>query len=453
MTRIDKLVNLTMVLWVLWRLCLIGKQNMSGVDEKLQTVLEGYSNFLREKKLAMPKHQPHLVRWVREFLLFAKKGGDHTFEQTLDLFLTALGQRAGVKPWQIQQAADAIRIYRYQYRDDSAKNEGRPKGVAVSGSDESLLDRLLEVLRLRHYARSTEKTYLHWTRRFLSYRKHVGLTGEPATSDVKAFLTRLAMVEKVSASTQNQAFSALLLFFREVLHKDFEDMAQAIRARRGRRLPTVLSVNEVQALLEAVEPDYKLMVKLLYGSGLRLMELLRLRVKDIDFDEGLITVRNGKGDKDRTTLLPDSLREELHAHLSKVREWYEADLAKGYGEAPLPDALARKYPDAGREWGWQYAFPANKIAIDPADGKMRRYHVYEKTLQGAIRRAVRRAGLTKRASAHTLRHSFATHLLMKGTDIREIQELLGHKSLETTMIYTHVVRELKTKARSPLDDL
>ncbi len=174
---------------------------------------------------------------------------------------------------------------------------------------------------------------------------------------------------------------------------------------------------------------------------------------DIDFDAGLITVRGGKGDKDRTTLLPESLREELRVHLAKVREWYEADLAKGYGEAPLPDALARKYPEAGKEWGWQYVFPANKIATDPADGKMRRYHVYEKTLQGAIRRAVRRAGITKRASAHTLRHSFATHLLMNGTDIREIQDLLGRKSLETKMIYTHVVRELKTKARSPLDEL
>ena len=261
------------------------------------------------------------------------------------------------------------------------------------------------------------------------------------------------MVEKVSASTQNQAFSALLLLFREVLRRDLEEIAQTVRARRGRKLPTVLSVSEVQLLLAAVEPEYKLMVKLLYGSGLLLMELVRLRVKDIDFDAGLITVRGGKGDKDRTTLLPESLREELRAHLATVREWYEADLAKGYGEAPLPDALARKYPDAGKEWGWQYVFPADKIAIDPADGKMRRYHVYEKTLQGAIRRAVRRAGLTKRASAHTLRHSFATHLLMNGTDIREIQELLGHKSLETTMIYTHVVRELKTKARSPLDDL
>ncbi|MCX6348966.1 MAG: integron integrase [Candidatus Aureabacteria bacterium] len=316
-----------------------------------------------------------------------------------------------------------------------------------------MLTRLREVLRLRHYSQSTERTYLHWSRRFLDYRRQTGLIGEPTAADVKAFLTRLAMVEKVSASTQNQAFSALLLLFREVLRTDLGEMAHTVRAKRGRKLPTVLSMNEVQALLAAVEPEYQLMVKLLYGGGLRLMELLRLRVKDLDFDAGLVIIRSGKGDKDRTTLLPESLREALWIHLAKVREWHEADLAQGYGDAPLPDALARKYPNAGREWGWQYVFPANKVAVDPADGKMRRYHVYEKTLQAAVRRAVRKADIAKPASVHTLRHSFATHLLLNGTDIREIQDLLGHTSVETTMIYTHVVRELKTKARSPLDAL
>jgi len=407
--------------------------DMNRADRELERVLDGYAEFLRKRRLSPPKHQPHLIRWVREFLTFAAEHRGYTFEQTLDLFLTALGKRVDIKPWQIRQATDAVRIYRHQYRADVDEAGEAATEMESTNNDNNLLTRLREVIRLRHYAKSTEKTYLHWTRRFLLYRGQAGLTGEPTPVDVRAFLTRLAMVEKVSASTQNQALSALLLLFREVLRKDLEEMAQTVRAKRGRRLPTVLSVNEVQALLEAVDLEYKLMVKLLYGSGLRLMELLRLRVKDLDFDAGLITVRGGKGDKDRTTLLPESLREELRAHLAKVREWYEADLARGYGEAPLPDALARKYPGAGKEWGWQYVFPADKIAIDPADGKIRRYHVYEKTLQGAIRRAVRRAGLAKRASAHTLRHSFATHLLMNGTDIREIQELLGHKSVETTM--------------------
>jgi len=426
---------------------------MNRVHREIERVLGDYADFLRKQQLALPKHQPHLVRWVREFLIFSAEHRGYTFEQTLDMFLAALEEQTGIQPWQIRQATDAVRIYRYQYRADSGKSgEERPR-KAWSGNEQDILARMQEIIRLRHYAKSTQKTYLHWTRRFLAYREQTGLTGEPAAADVRAFLTRLAMVEKVSASTQNQAFSALLLLFREVLRRDLEEMGKAVRAKRGRKLPTVLSVSEVQMLLDAVEPEYKLMAKLLYGSGLRLMELLRLRVKDIDFDAGLITVRSGKGDKDRTTLLPECLRGELRTHLAKVREWHQTDLANGYGEAPLPDALARKYPGAGKDWGWQYVFPADKVAIDPADGRMRRYHVYEKTLQGAIRRAVRRAGLTKRASAHTLRHSFATHLLMNGTDIREIQELLGHKSVETTMIYTHVVREFKTKARSPLDNL
>jgi integron integrase len=434
-------------------MCIKRESVMAEGDERLRTVLDAYANFLCEKKLAVPKHQPYLVRWAREFLLFARQHGDYTFEQTLDLFLADVGRRVGVKPWQIQQAADAVRIYRYQFRGAQQHDANTATSRVTAADDGSLVQRLREVIRLRHYARSTEKTYVHWTNRFLAYRRQTGVTGEPTAPDVKAFLTRLAMVEKVSASTQNQAFSALLLLFREVLRTDLEEMAQTVRAKRGRKLPTVLSVAEVQALLAAVEQEYQLMVKLLYGAGLRLMELLRLRVKDLDFDADLVIVRSGKGDKDRTTLLPVSLHEDLRAHLEKVRGWHEADLAHGYGEAPLPDALGRKYPNAGKEWAWQYVFPADKVAVDPADGKVRRFHIYEKTLQAAIGRAVRRAGIPKHATPHTLRHSFATHLLLGGTDIREIQELLGHKSLETTMIYTHVVRDLKTKAHSPLDDL
>ena len=426
---------------------------MSDPSERLRAVLDGYGRFLRTRHLAPAAQQPHLVRWVREFLLFAREHEGYTFEQTLDLFLADVGKRVGIKPWQLQQAADAVRIYRYQYRSAGARQAPEAGERPEPMDDAGLLTRLREVIRLRHYAQSTEKTYLHWTRRFLAYRRQTGLAGAPTAADVKAFLTRLAMVRKVSASTQNQAFSAILLLFREVLRTDLEEMAQTVRAKRGRRLPTVLSVAEVQALLAAVDPDWQLMVKLLYGGGLRLGELIRLRVKDLDFDAGLIVVRNGKGDKDRTTLLPVSLHDELREHMRKVEEWHEADLAEGYGEAPLPDALARKYPNAGREWCWQYLFPADKVAVDPADGKMRRYHVYDKTVQAAVRRAVRKAGIAKHASVHTLRHSFATHLLLNGTDIREIQELLGHKSVETTMIYTHVVRELKTKARSPLDAL
>jgi integron integrase len=426
---------------------------MPDADNQLRVVLKEYDNFLREKDLAPPKHRPYLVQWVQQFLHFARARPGYTFEQTLDLFLAQIGERIGIKPWQIQQASNAIRIYRYQYRQQDSNGETDASGPAAGMDDSTLLRRLQEVIRLRHYAESTERTYLQWSRRFLAYRRKTGLHGEPTSADVKAFLTRLAMAEKVSASTQNQAFSALLLLFREVLRTDLEAMAQTVRARRGRRLPTVLSVSEVQALLAAVEPEFQLMVKMLYGSGLRLTELLRLRVKDIDFDSGVVIVRSGKGDKDRATILPVSLHDSLRSHMEKVRRWHEEDLTKGHGEAPLPYALARKYPGAGKEWGWQYVFPADKVAIDPADGKVRRYHIYGKTIQTAVRRAAKKAGITKQASPHTLRHSFATHLLLNGTDLREIQELLGHSSVETTMVYTHVVRDMRTNAQSPLDTL
>jgi len=230
-------------------------------------------------------------------------------------------------------------------------------------------------------------------------------------------------------------------------------MGRTVRARGGRRLPVVLSVDEVRRLLDNIDPGYRLMARLLYGSGLRLMELLRLRVKDVDFDGGLIFVRSGKGNKDRVTVLPDSLADDLREQIEAVRTVHESDLDLGCGEVFLPDAIGRKYPAAARELGWQYLFPAKKPAVDPASGKTRRHHVMEGTFQAAIKRAVRKAGIMKQASAHTLRHSFATHLLMAGTDIRKIQELLGHTRLETTMIYTHVVREFKVKARSPLDAL
>ena len=426
---------------------------MSNADDQLRAVLSGYEKFLQDKGLAVPKHRPYLVRWVQQFLYFARAHPGYTFEQTLDLFLGQIGERVGVKPWQIQQAANAVRVYRYQYRQAKTESQDEAGGPAAGVDDSALLRRLREVIRLRHYAESTERTYLQWSRRFLAYRRKTGLQGEPTSADVKAFLTRLAMAEKVSASTQNQAFSALLLLFREVLRTDLAEMAQTVRARRGRRLPTVLSVREVQALLAQVEPEFQLMVRLLYGSGLRLMELLRLRVKDIDFDGGLVMVRSGKGDRDRSTLLPVSLHEDLKSHLEKVRRWHESDLAKSHGEAPLPYALARKYPGAGKEWGWQYVFPADKVGVDPADGKVRRYHVHGGAIQAAVRTAAKKAGITKRASPHTLRHSFATHLLLNQTDIREIQELLGHKSLQTTMIYTHVVRDMRSSAQSPLDAL
>jgi integron integrase len=272
-------------------------------------------------------------------------------------------------------------------------------------------------------------------------------------ADVKNFLSHLALKQKVSSSTQNQAFNALLFLFREVFTQNLGDLSGTVRAKRGVKLPVVLSVEETQRLLSELSGRALLMAQILYGSGLRLMECARLRVHDIDFDANTIVVRGGKGDNDRSTILAQSVKEALIAHLDDVRVLHENDLAAGYGEVSLPDALGRKYPDAGKEWGWQYVFPADKLSVDPWSGKIRRHHVSDKAIQSAVKTALQKARITKHATVHTLRHSFATHLLMNGVNIREVQSLLGHKSLETTMVYTHVLRDMKYAPQSPLDTL
>jgi len=273
------------------------------------------------------------------------------------------------------------------------------------------------------------------------------------SDDVKDFLSHLALTKRVSSSTQNQAFNALLFLFRDVMKTELGDLSKTVRAKRGQRLPVVLSPEEVQSLFKNVKGLSLLILQLLYGSGLRLLELARLRVKDIDFGQNLIFVQGGKGDKDRTTILPQTVKSILEKHLDGTKKLHDRDLAGGYGEVYLPDALERKYPNAAKEWGWQYVFPAPKLSVDPRSGKIRRHHITEKTIQNAVKEAVKKAGIVKHASVHTLRHSFATHLLMNGVNIREIQILLGHKHVETTMIYTHVVRNMLSVPKSPLDNL
>jgi integron integrase len=270
---------------------------------------------------------------------------------------------------------------------------------------------------------------------------------------VKDFLSYLALTKRVSSSTQNQAFNALLFLFRDVLKKELGDLSKTVRAKRGQKLPVVLSPEEIQELFKNVTGLNLLIIQLLYGSGLRLLELARLRVKDLDFGQNLIFVRGSKGDKDRTTILPQSVKSILEKHLDGTKKLHDKDLAEGYGEVYLPDALERKYPNAPKEWGWQYVFPASKLSVDPRSGKVRRHHIAEKTIQNAVKEAVKKAGIVKHASVHTLRHSFATHLLMNGVNIREIQNLLGHKHVETTMIYTHVIRDIVNVPKSPLDSL
>ena len=313
-----------------------------------------------------------------------------------------------------------------------------------------LLDRVRDAIRARHMSPRTEEAYVHWIRRYIFFhrKRH---PAEMGPVEVTQFLTALAVERHVSAATQNQALAGLLFLYREVLGRDPGWLQGIVRAKRPRRLPVVLARHEVSGLLGALNGVNWIMAMLLYGAGLRLRECLRLRVKDIDFSRHEIVVREGKGAKDRVTLLPATVAEPLAAHLERVRQLHERDLAAGFGRVQLPDALTRKYPNANRDWGWQWVFPASKICRDPRFGEPQRFHLHESVLQKAIRSAARTAQIAKPVGPHTLRHCFATDLLAAGYDIRTVQELLGHKDVTTTMIYTHVLNRGGRAVVSPLD--
>jgi len=331
-----------------------------------------------------------------------------------------------------------------------------PTTAPISATDEAhrpgLLETVRERLRLKHYSLRTEEAYLGWIKRFVWFhgKRH---PREMGAAEVEAFLSDLAVQRNVASSTQNQALAALLFLYKEVLAIQLPWLDELVRAKRPQRLPTVLTAHETGAVLDQLEGVLGLVARLLYGTGMRLLEGLRLRVKDVDFESRQVTVRDGKGAKDRVTMLPTALLEPLRAHLAKVRALHEDDLASGFGAVWLPDALAVKYPHAPKAWGWQYVFPAGSISTDPRSGARRRHHVDEKALQRAVRGAALAAGVTKPVSPHTLRHSFATHLLESGYDIRTVQELLGHKDVATTMIYTHVLNRGGRGVVSPLDRL
>ena len=321
---------------------------------------------------------------------------------------------------------------------------------AQTADKPKLLDQVRDVIRRKHFSIRTEQTYVEWIKRYILFhgKRH---PNEMAEAEITAFLTHLARAGKVAASTQNQALSALLFLYREVLQQNIGWLDRVERAKRPARLPVVLTKDEVRRLFAHLHGTNRLMAGLLYGSGLRLMECMRLRVKDVDLGYLRVTVRDGKGGKDRITMLPVNAAKPLERHLQKVKAQHEQDLEDGFGSVYLPDALERKYPNAAREWMWQYVFPSSRLSIDARSGVRRRHHVEESSLQLGIKRAVRASGIQKPATCHTLRHSFATHLLENGYDIRTVQELLGHKDVSTTMIYTHVLNRPGIGVKSPLD--
>jgi integron integrase len=419
-----------------------------------RVTLPEFQKFLRDRKLVAVDKTTYYAYWVSRFLTYTAKRKvpiDEYRESVVSAYIGELRADERLQEWQPRQAEEALKLYFFHYLGKTG-----PVPEAVSSKDTAdALSEMSRVIRLRHYSYSTERTYLQWGDRFLAYAAKTGgkKIGDITTGDLRDFLTHLALEQRVSASTQNQAFNALLFLFRNVLHKDVTDLNTAVRAKRGPKLPVVLTVGEVKRLLEHLTGTSRLIAELLYGSGLRLMELARLRVQDVDFEANTIFVRSGKGDKDRSTLLPAGAKEKVRAHLLKVKALHEKDLATGFGAVHLPDALDRKYPNAAKEWKWQYVFPASTLSVDPRSGVVRRHHLSDTAIQTAVKKAVDKAGIEKHATVHTLRHSFATHLLLNGVNIREVQELLGHKNVETTMIYTHVLRTMSKAPESPLDML
>ena len=318
-------------------------------------------------------------------------------------------------------------------------------------SNKKLLEQIRAFIRARHLSLRTEQVYLQWMKRFILFhhKRHPALMG---ATEVNQFLTHLAVHAKVAASTQNQALNAIIFMYKQFMQREIGDLGPYIRAKRTEKIPVVLSRQEVRLILNQMQGAYKLMAALMYGSGLRLMECIRLRIKDVDFKYHCLTVRDGKGNKDRITMLPQTLDEPLKIQINKVKNIHKQDLRDGFGSVYLPYALSRKYKSADTAWQWQYVFPASQISFDPRNNVRRRHHISENMVQKEVRKAVLKANLTKPASSHTLRHSFATHLLEKGYDIRTVQELLGHKDVRTTMIYTHVLNRGALAVNSPLDE-
>lgn len=428
----------------------------------LNNILPDFQKYIFENKLAPENQIPFYANWVNKFIRFSNTRQDKALDLRAQLFIAALKKDRKLQDWQFTQADNAIKLYIHHFLPASGGVAKLSPNADIEVKNkfpdyQKIQKEIREILRIKHYAYSTERTYIGWFKRFYDYLTGVKnkdwVTQGADKTDVRDFLSHLAIKQQVSSSTQNQAFNALLFLFREVLKTDLNDLGKTVRAKRGPKLPVVLTQDEVRSLLEQLNERDLLLVHLLYGTGMRLMELTRLRVQDIDFGTNSIIIRASKGDKDRITVLPDAIKNKLKEQLAAVKKIHEQDLTKGFGEVYLPEALDRKYPNATREWRWQYVFPSATLSVDPRSGKVRRHHISPSSIQKIVSSAVRKAGIPKHATVHTLRHSFATHLLMNGINIREVQELLGHKNIETTMIYTHVLRNISKAPISPLDTL
>ena len=406
----------------------------------------GYRLFIVSNGFVEESKADYYVNWVKNF--FRHRISDKLSEQErINQYQNILMSDATRKDWQVKQAVEAVGLYLNLFL---KKNNSTPSLNNAIHDVEKLFGKFTEMMHLKHYAYRTEQTYFEWMHRYLEYCVANKFSHKDSAS-VKHFLTYLATKKKVAASTQNQAFNSLLFFFRFVLEKELDNLKGTVRAKGKRKLPVVLSVDEIKRLFASLEGSRRLIFELIYGCGLRISELIRLRVQDVDFENGMLRLIDAKGGKDRAVSLPNRSIDKLKKHLEKVKEMHQSDLEIGCGEVYLPSSVENKSHKAGIEWKWQYVFPSKNISVDPRSGKRRRHHISEKSIQTAMKKALKDAGIEKNATVHTLRHSFATHLLMNGVNIREIQELLGHKNVETTMIYTHVVRELSSVPKSPLD--
>lgn len=406
-----------------------------------------FQSFLASKNTIPEKKIPHYLMWVSKLYAYFDKDPDKPITtDEVDRFLHNL--QKNYEDWQVNQAREALRLYSYFFTNRKTQEEKRTAPYEQLWKEHA--DRMVRMLRLKQRAYSTEQSYIGWLRQFYMRFKDRD-PAEMDTSHIIDFLSYLAVDKNVAKSTQNQAFNAILFFYRYVLEKNIDSIRETVRATAKRRLPVVLSIQEVHRLIDNLSGINQLMARVIYGGGLRLNECLRLRIKDLDFERSSLFVRSGKGDKDRMTIMPESIKTKLQEHLEKVRTLYEKDRESNLAGVYLPHALERKYQGASTSWEWFWVFPSKSLSVDPRSLEVRRHHMHPSNLQRAIKPAARKAGIAKQVNVHTLRHSFATHLLEKGYDIRTIQELLGHVNVQTTMIYTHVAKKNSLGVKSPLD--